>query len=56
VLDDPDGVDPDPVGELALLDRLEQHSLLVAVLPRARHLVLEEQADLHVARSMSGRR
>ena len=47
VLHQPRVVEAEAVGQLDLLERLAEHSLLVIVGPRARHLVLEEQAELH---------
>ena len=55
VLDEPGAVDADPVGELDLLERLGEDAGFVAVLPRARHLMLEEQPESH-ASSARGRR
>ena len=49
VLDEPRAVEAQAVGELDLLERLAEDPLLVAVGPRARHLVLEEQPELHRA-------
>jgi len=56
VLDEPEAVDPDPVGELGLLERLVEHPLLVAVLPGPRHLVLVEDPEAHGRESDRGGR
>src|SRR5439155_12484741 len=48
VLDLPRDVDPEAIGELHLLERVLEQPVLVAVAPRARDLVLVEDAELHV--------
>src|SRR5262249_9350724 len=53
VLDLPEVLDPEPVGELDLLERLLEHAPLRARLPRPRHLVLVEEAELH-RRALAG--
>ena len=50
VLDLPDVVDAEPVGQLDLLERVGQQRLLVASRQRARELVLVEEAEPHAAR------
>ena len=47
VLDLPDVVDPEPVGERALLERLLEHAVLGVGVPGARELVLVEDPELH---------
>src|SRR4051794_33463008 len=47
VLDNPRGVDPNAVRQLALLDGVGEHRGLGVVVPRPGQLVLEEQTDLH---------
>ena len=47
MLDEPCAVDADPVGELDLFERLGEDARFVAVFPRARHLMLEEQPESH---------
>ena len=47
VLDLPHVVDAEPVGELALLERLLQQLVLGVVAPRTRELVLVEDPELH---------
>src|SRR3954471_16115913 len=49
VLDLPDVVEADPVGELDLLESVAQQLLVGAVLPRPRHLVLVEDPEAHRA-------
>ena len=55
MLDEPGAVEAEPIGELDLLQRLGEHALLVAVRPGTRHLVLEEQPELHCGPRLSGR-
>ena len=47
MFDEPGAVEAEPVGELDLLERFAKDSLLVAVGPRAGHLVLVEQPESH---------
>jgi hypothetical protein len=47
VFDHPCGVEPEAVGQLDLLKRLRQDSAVVINGPGPRHLMLEEQAELH---------
>jgi hypothetical protein len=47
VFDHPCGVKSEAVGQLDLLERLRQDSAIVVNSPGSRHLVLEEQAELH---------
>ena len=47
VLDLPDVVEPEPVGELALLERVLDQLVLGVLRPRARQRVLVEQTELH---------
>jgi hypothetical protein len=47
VLDLPDVVEPGPVRELDLLERVDKTLLLAAVVPRTRHLMLVEQPESH---------
>ena len=54
VLDLPHVVEPEPVGELDLLERVEQELRLAAVGPRPGQLVLVEDPEPH-GRSMSWR-
>ena len=49
MLHQPRAVETEAVGQLDLLQRLAEHPLLVAVGPRTRHLMLEEQPELHRA-------
>ena len=51
VLDLPHVVDPEPVGERALLERLLQHAVLGVGVPGARQLVLVEDTELHAHRT-----
>ena len=53
VLDHPRGVDPDAVGQLALLEGLFENPMLGALLPRPGQLMLEEEADAHGLRLRS---
>jgi len=47
VLDLPDVVEADPVGDLDLLEGVVQQPVLASVRPRARKLMLVEDAELH---------
>ena len=47
MLNQPRALETEAIGELDLLERLAQDSFLVAVRPGPRHLVLEEQPELH---------
>ena len=47
VLDLPDGVEAEPVGELDLLERLLVAAVLAALVVRLRHLQLVEEVELH---------
>ncbi len=47
VLDLPDVVEPEPVGQLDLVERVVQQLLERAVGPRPRHLELVEQSEAH---------
>ena len=51
VLDLPHVVDAEPVGELALLERVLDQRVLGVFLPRARELVLVEDPELHAGPS-----
>ena len=53
MLDLPDVVDSQPVGELDLLERLVDQLLLVTVVPAARELELVEETEPHATRSGS---
>ena len=48
VLDLPHVVDAEPVGELDLVERVLEQSVLLAVVPGPRQLVLVEDAELHL--------
>ena len=47
VLDLPDVVDPQPIGELDLVERLVVKAQLAILAPGLRQLVLVEQAEFH---------
>jgi hypothetical protein len=49
MLDQPRAFEAEPVGQLDLVERLAEDPLFVAVGPRTRHLMLEEQPELHRA-------
>ena len=51
VLDLPHGVEPEPVGELDLVERVAQQLLLGVRVPRARELVLVEDPEAHARAS-----
>ena len=53
MLDLPRVVDPEPVGELDLLEGVVDQALLVVGLPGPRQLVLVEDAELH-GRTVAG--
>ncbi len=48
VLDLPHVLDAEPVGELDLLERVLDQGLLARGVPRAAHLMLVEDAELHL--------
>jgi hypothetical protein len=52
VLDLPEVVDAEPVGELDLLQGVGEQSVLVVWRPRPRHLALVEDPESHVVRSL----
>src|SRR6266403_704841 len=56
VLDLPGVVDPEPVGQLHLRERLVDEAHLAVLLPGSGELVLVEDAELHGRGSSSGRR
>ena len=47
MLDFPGVVDAEPVGEFNLIERLLKQPVLIALVPRARQLVLVENAEFH---------
>jgi hypothetical protein len=49
VLDQPDAVEPEAVGELDLLEGVGQEPLLISRAPGSGQLVLVEQAEAHGA-------
>ncbi len=54
MLDLPHGVQADAVGELDLLERVLHEPVLAVVAPRARELVLVEEAEAHGVRLIAG--
>ena len=53
VLDLPGVVDAEPVGQLDLVERVLEELLLAALDPRARELMLVEDAELHRRRAVT---